>query len=91
MSVISVETYITVDWLINDTAPLNESCIALLHIIRNQDANGEDDVPDMAIREPMPMEGISEEDDLCETDYLDGLCNESFSFGLYFDKNESVL
>ena len=87
----SVETYITVDWLIKDTAPLNGSCIALLHIIRNQDANGEDDVPDMAIREPMPMEDISEEDDLCETDYLDGLCDELFSFGFYFDKNESVL
>jgi hypothetical protein len=46
----------------------------------NQDANEEDDVLEMAIQEPMPMDGISDEDELCETDYLDGLCDESCLF-----------
>ena len=43
----------------------------------------------MLIWEPMPMDNISEEDELCETDHLDELCDESF-FILIFTYKEWI-
>ena len=39
----------------------------------------------------MLMDNISDEDDLCETDYLDGLCDESCLFDIDCDENEYIL
>jgi hypothetical protein len=73
---------------------LKQSIDQILHHIdanHNQDANEDDDVPDLTIRETMLMSDTNKEDELYETRYLDELCDESFSVDIDYDKNSSIL